>query len=167
MKWIRSASLRPLFALGFALAACSASEEDPAPLTTAETELGVANGMMTTEGVVAFLGLPFAEPPVDDLRFKPPVAISSWDSPLDASEFGPACPQPVDAGTGTLYDLNFGGEIFFAPNATYFSSWADEGMWQTGSTDAIRGSYGIPEPTTIALLGIGLIGLGAYRRRRK
>jgi len=103
MKWIRSASLRPLFALGFALAACSASEEDPAPLTTAETELGVANGMMTTEGVVAFLGLPFAEPPVDDLRFKPPVAISSWDSPLDASEFGPACPQPVDAGTGTLY----------------------------------------------------------------
>jgi para-nitrobenzyl esterase len=54
------------------------------------------------EGVVAFLGLPFAEPPVGDLRFKPPVAVDAWDSPVDASEFGPACAQPVESGQ-TLY----------------------------------------------------------------
>lgn len=98
-----STLLKPLAALGCVLAACSSSGGDAAPVTAAETSLGVANGVMTAEGVVAFLGLPFAEPPVDGLRFKPPVAISAWDSPVDASEFGPACPQPVESGTGQLY----------------------------------------------------------------
>lgn len=73
-------------------------------LTTAETGLGAANGVMTDEGVVAFLGLPFAEPPVGDLRFRPPVAIDVWDSPVDAGEFGPACPQPVEPGQTLFQD---------------------------------------------------------------
>lgn len=91
--------------LAWTLAACSSDGGSSAPaVTTAETTLGMANGVMTDEGVVAFLGLPFAEPPVGDLRFKPPVAIDAWDSPVDASEFGPACVQPGDAGTGTIYD---------------------------------------------------------------
>ena len=93
------------FALGLMAAACSSSggtSNTPA-VTSADTALGVANGVMTEQGVVAFLGLPFAEPPVGDLRFKPPVPVDAWDSPVDASEFGPACPQPVESGTGTLY----------------------------------------------------------------
>lgn len=68
------------------------------PVTTAETSLGVANGALTEEGVVEFLGLPYAEPPVGELRFKPPVPITAWDTPLDASAFGPACPQPLEPG---------------------------------------------------------------------
>jgi len=91
--------------LAWAVTACSSDAGSSAPLgTTAETTLGVANGVLIDEGIVAFLGLPFAEPPVGDLRFKPPVAIDAWDSPVDASEFGPACPQPAESGTGTLYD---------------------------------------------------------------
>jgi len=91
--------------LAWTVTACSsdAGSREP-PVTTAETMLGVANGVLNDEGVVAFLGLPFAEPPVGDLRFKPPVAIDAWDSPVDASEFGPACPQPAESGTGQLYD---------------------------------------------------------------
>jgi len=91
--------------VGFAVVGCASttSQSAAAPVTTAETTLGVANGVMIDEGVVAFLGLSFAEPPVGDLRFKPPVAIDAWDSPVDASEFGPACPQPADSGTGTVY----------------------------------------------------------------
>ena len=72
-------------------------------VTSAETSLGEANGVLTDDGVVAFLGLPFAQPPMGELRFKPPVPIDAWDSPIDASEFGPACAQPADAGTGTVY----------------------------------------------------------------
>ena len=71
-------------------------------MTTAETSLGIAHGVLTDEGVVAFLGLPFAEAPIGDLRFKPPVPIESWGDALDASEFGFACPQPVEPGQ-TLY----------------------------------------------------------------
>ena len=91
--------------LGLAAAGCASEGASSAPqATTAETTLGTANGFVNEEGVVAFLGLPFGEPPVGDLRFKPPVAVDAWDSPVDASEFGPACAQPADAGTGNVYD---------------------------------------------------------------
>jgi len=67
---------------------------------------------------------------------------------------------------GNSYDLNFGGEIFFAPNATYLGSFQEDGRWQTGSSDAIRGGI-IPEPATLSLLGMGIAGLVARRRRKK
>ncbi len=86
-------------------ASCSSDQSSPTPqITSAETSLGVANGFVTDEGVVAFLGLPFAEAPVGELRFRPPVPVESWDGPLDASEFGPACPQPVEPGQKLYQD---------------------------------------------------------------
>ncbi|KAH9916614.1 Alpha/Beta hydrolase protein [Epithele typhae] len=45
-----------------------------------------------------FGGLPFALPPVGELRFVPPAAVDVIDSPtLDATEYGPACAQMNDA----------------------------------------------------------------------
>jgi para-nitrobenzyl esterase len=93
-----------ILAAAMTAAACSGdgqSNGEP-PETSAETALGIANGMMTDEGVVAFLGLRFAKPPVGELRFRPPVAVDAWESPVDADAFGPACPQPVASGQ-TLY----------------------------------------------------------------
>jgi carboxylesterase type B len=40
-----------------------------------------------------FLGIPFARPPIDDLRFAPPQAPPSWDEPYDATSQPPACMQ--------------------------------------------------------------------------
>lgn len=101
---MRVSTLCCVATLAWTVVACSSDSASSTPaVTTADTTLGTANGVMTDEGVVAFLGLPFAEPPVGDLRFKPAVAIAAWDSPVDATEFGPACPQPADSGTGTLY----------------------------------------------------------------
>ncbi|MFH1811128.1 MAG: carboxylesterase family protein [Pseudomonadota bacterium] len=40
-----------------------------------------------------FRGIPFAEPPVGALRFRPPVPISPWSGIRETREFGPACPQ--------------------------------------------------------------------------
>lgn len=70
--------------------------------TTVTTRLGRAEGFLTEDGVVAFLGLPFAEPPVGELRFRPPIPIDSWNGSIDATAFGPACPQPIEEGQ-TLY----------------------------------------------------------------
>ncbi|KAL0953997.1 hypothetical protein HGRIS_005154 [Hohenbuehelia grisea] len=40
----------------------------------------------------AFRGIPFAEPPVGNLRLRPPVAKSSFATPVyNATEFGPSC----------------------------------------------------------------------------
>src|SRR4051812_48106884 len=56
----------------------------------------------TTEGPIRgfvqnrvrrFLGIPFAAPPVGDLRWRPPQRHAKWTTPLKATAFGNACAQ--------------------------------------------------------------------------
>ena len=42
-----------------------------------------------------FRGIPYAEAPVGQLRWKPPVPKKSWAGVRDATAFGPACVQPT------------------------------------------------------------------------
>jgi para-nitrobenzyl esterase len=46
--------------------------------------------------VVAFKGIPFAQPPVGNLRWKPPAPAVAWKDVRPATEFGPACLQTGD-----------------------------------------------------------------------
>lgn len=47
-----------------------------------------------TDGTIsAFLGIPFAKPPVGDLRWKPPIAPAKWKGVRKATEFGSRCMQ--------------------------------------------------------------------------
>ena len=41
----------------------------------------------------AFLGIPYAAPPVSDLRWRPPQPPASWPGVRQATKYGPACPQ--------------------------------------------------------------------------
>ncbi|XP_014357082.2 juvenile hormone esterase [Papilio machaon] len=41
----------------------------------------------------SFRGIPYAEPPIGDLRFKPPQPKKAWDGVRDAKKFGPICCQ--------------------------------------------------------------------------
>ena len=45
--------------------------------------------------VQAFLGVPYAAPPVGRLRFMPPGSPRAWDHTKNVSEFGPVCPQII------------------------------------------------------------------------
>ena len=49
----------------------------------------------TTAGTVnEFLGIPYAAPPVGNLRWRPPRPPARWRGVRDAAQFGPSCPQP-------------------------------------------------------------------------
>ena len=72
-----------------------------APVTTSS---GVVLGE-AIDDVRAFKGIPFAAPPVGDLRWKMPSAPAAWTTPRVCTKFGPVCPQPVQ-GYGNLGDSN-------------------------------------------------------------
>jgi para-nitrobenzyl esterase len=43
--------------------------------------------------IMAFLGIPYAAPPVGDLRWKPPASAAKWKGVRKATEFGSRCMQ--------------------------------------------------------------------------
>ena len=45
--------------------------------------------------VEAFLGIPYASPPVGALRFMPPVSPLPWNGVRTMDKYGPACPQTL------------------------------------------------------------------------
>lgn len=64
-----------------------------APLTVA-TAQGKVAGKLVAEGKVrAFLGLPYAAPPVGPLRWKAPEPPAAWKGERDATKFGARCEQ--------------------------------------------------------------------------
>jgi para-nitrobenzyl esterase len=46
-------------------------------------------------GVDSFLGLPYAAPPVGNLRWRPPAPPGEWHGVRNATQFGPSCPQAL------------------------------------------------------------------------
>jgi len=47
----------------------------------------------SAQNEVAFLGVPYAAPPLGELRWKPPQPPSKWTGARQATQFGAACPQ--------------------------------------------------------------------------
>lgn len=65
-------------------------------MSTVKTRTGVLRGIEVDEGVQAFLGVPFAQAPVGDLRWKAPVALDDSDAEVDCTALGRSAWQKED-----------------------------------------------------------------------
>jgi para-nitrobenzyl esterase len=81
--WI-FASVSVLVAVSFAFAA------GPAVVST---QVGQISGVTDSRGVTSYKGVPFAAPPIGDLRWKPPQPTARWDGVRKADHFGNSCVQ--------------------------------------------------------------------------
>jgi para-nitrobenzyl esterase len=70
-----------------------------------KTDKGKVQGALTTDNQVrAFKGIPYAAPPVGDLRWQPPQPAAKWSSTRDATQFGSHCMQGFVYGDMIFHD---------------------------------------------------------------
>jgi para-nitrobenzyl esterase len=120
---IRLASLFALLTVGFSLSGAPqgivAAFDGPV-----RVEGGLISGVTDAKsGVRAFKGIPFAAPPIGDLRWRPPAPVKAWEGVRQADQYSAPCLQPAFPG-GSL-ELN---EILRLPgtpkeDCLYLNAW--------------------------------------------
>ncbi|MFY0579491.1 carboxylesterase family protein [Cystobacter fuscus] len=85
-----------LAALSASLVGCASGPGALAP-DQAQVAGGIVQGSVE-EGVLSFKGIPFAAPPVGDLRWRPPQPVQAWSGVRQATAFGHDCMQVPFAG---------------------------------------------------------------------
>ncbi|WP_268885698.1 carboxylesterase/lipase family protein [Fundidesulfovibrio magnetotacticus] len=87
-------------ALLLALLACATARAADASLQAPVVlDSGPVTGL-ALPGLHAYLGIPYAAPPVGALRWRPPQPPAAWSEPRPCTAFGPGCPQPAQKPEG-------------------------------------------------------------------
>jgi para-nitrobenzyl esterase len=98
-----------------------------APPTTLEISTGRLQGALSPHAntIAVFKGIPYAEPPVGRLRWRPPVKASSWHNIRQAIAPGAPCMQPIVPET-SIYSR---GPMDVSEDCLYLN------VWTPGSSD--------------------------------
>ena len=105
-------------------ASCSAALAEPVS-PRVELAPGVLEGKRLEQNGVAlhsFQGVPYAQPPVDELRWRPPQQAKAWKGVREARQFGPRCMQRP------LYsDMDFHRAEGMSEDCLYLNIWKPAG----------------------------------------
>lgn len=107
-KWhsvVVSAASVGAAAVAFAVSAPAEAQGEKAPAcadgTTVRTDKGPVCGT-AGDGVRSWRGIPYAAPPLGELRWAPTEPHESWTTPLEATQPSSPCPQPPGLGPGSV-----------------------------------------------------------------
>jgi para-nitrobenzyl esterase len=73
--------------------ALAQARNNAVPNDPVATESGSVAGQRLASGVRTYLGIPYAAPPNDDARWRPPGRVHPWQGVLNADRFRPECMQ--------------------------------------------------------------------------
>ncbi|GAC1417457.1 MAG: carboxylesterase family protein [Acidobacteriaceae bacterium] len=126
------------------------------PGVVVRTPDGTLRGEMA-DGVKVFKGVPFAEPPVGDLRFRAPIKVKPWTGERDATQFAPMAMQS-------------GTDEAMSEDCLYLNVWAPVGagpfpvlVWVHGGGNTGGASHSaVVDGATFARAGIVCVTV-AYR----
>lgn len=92
--------MKKIFLVAMACLACLATfAQQLMPLTHTRVQQGEIEGIVQY-GLGMFKGIPYAQPPIGDLRWKAPVPASAWKGVYVADTYKARPMQPVDPNTG-------------------------------------------------------------------
>ena len=109
--------------LSIAVVLLFSCSSDPNPVLTIEG--GQVQGVQTpTERVMVYKGIPYAAPPVGNLRWREPQSVPSWEGVKIADKFGPAAVQN-DQVPGSFYHKEFfaAGDPERSEDCLYLNIW--------------------------------------------
>lgn len=113
-------------------------------MTEAQTAHGTVRGVEIADGVIGWRGIPYAQPPVGELRLRPPLPPQPWQGVRDAAEYGCRALQPPERfpEPGPPFDedclyLNVTAPAGAADNPVLF--WVHGGGYETGSGTDMAG----------------------------
>src|SRR5215218_4292565 len=83
----------PFLAPAFAQSNKKMATTGTASANRVKTANGVVEGVLEKSNVYSFKGLPFAAPPVGNLRWREPQPVKNWEGVRKADHFGPRAVQ--------------------------------------------------------------------------
>jgi para-nitrobenzyl esterase len=87
----KSGTLACILCLGQAAMPAISAQAASNPVVSIST--GELRGSLTADGVAVFRNIPFAQPPIGELRWREPLPAKPWTGVRDATAFGPMCNQ--------------------------------------------------------------------------
>jgi len=106
------------------LAAADALAEGRIESAPLAVDGGAVTGNWAANGHVrAYLGIPFAAPPVGDLRWKPPQPVTPWQGVRAATSFGPQCLQAGGSPKSVYFEYS-GGDLPISEDCLTLNVWA-------------------------------------------